>query len=125
MKSSNARFLVMGGQACVLYGAADFSRDLDLAIGMQPGDVQSITDALRALKAEKIFFPPLEAQSLARGHACHYRCFAPGVEELRIDLMATMRGCDPFEREADCIYWAPLRAELEMWRRQRLQRKQE
>jgi hypothetical protein len=27
---SGVRYLLMGGQACVLYGAAEFSRDLDL-----------------------------------------------------------------------------------------------
>lgn len=29
--------LLMGGQACVLYGAAEFSRDLDLALLLDPG----------------------------------------------------------------------------------------
>jgi len=28
--------LLMGGQACVLYGAAEFSRDLDLALLPDP-----------------------------------------------------------------------------------------
>jgi hypothetical protein len=28
------RYLLMGGQACILYGAAEFSRDLDIAIAI-------------------------------------------------------------------------------------------
>ena len=27
----------------------------------------------------------------ARGHAIHFRCHAPGVEELRVDLMSKLR----------------------------------
>jgi hypothetical protein len=30
IRRSGARTLLMGGQACVFYGAAEFSRDLDL-----------------------------------------------------------------------------------------------
>jgi len=31
LSTRQVRYLLMGGQACVLYGAAEFSRDLDLA----------------------------------------------------------------------------------------------
>jgi hypothetical protein len=32
MREHRVRALLMGGQACVLYGAAEFSRDTDFAI---------------------------------------------------------------------------------------------
>jgi len=32
MRTHRVRALLMGGQACVFYGAAEFSRDTDLAI---------------------------------------------------------------------------------------------
>jgi len=32
MRARRVRALLMGGQACVFYGAAEFSRDTDLAI---------------------------------------------------------------------------------------------
>ena len=32
MRAHHVRALLMGGQACVFYGAAEFSRDTDLAI---------------------------------------------------------------------------------------------
>ncbi len=32
MRSNGVRALLMGGQACVFYGAAEFSRDTDLAV---------------------------------------------------------------------------------------------
>lgn len=97
VKSSNARFLVMGGQACVLYGAAEFSRDLDLTIGIDPKNVQAVGNALKHLKAEQILVPGFDIAALDRGHACHFRCRLSGIENLRIDLMSRMRGCSDFE----------------------------
>jgi hypothetical protein len=32
MRKHGVRCLLMGGQACVFYGAAEFSRDIDLAL---------------------------------------------------------------------------------------------
>jgi hypothetical protein len=40
----------------------------------------------------------MSAEVLARGHACHFRCGAEGVEGLRIDVMSVLPGCDPFDR---------------------------
>ena len=88
----------MGGQACILYGGAEFSRDIDFAIAASPADLKQLKRALRELKADPIFLPPLSATVLRRGHACHFRCQAPGVEGLRIDVMGRMRGADPFHR---------------------------
>ncbi|HEY2290168.1 MAG TPA: hypothetical protein VGM86_05635 [Thermoanaerobaculia bacterium] len=40
--------LLMGGQACVLYGAAEFSRDLDLALLPDPAKVPQQRRRLRS-----------------------------------------------------------------------------
>ena len=93
----SAQFLLMGGQACILYGAAEFSRDLDLSVDIDERSLDSVSVALKELQAETIFVPPLEAAALSRGHACHFRCHTPGAEGLRIDIMSRMRGCDDFE----------------------------
>jgi hypothetical protein len=37
--------LLMGGQACVLYGAAEFSRDLDLALLPDPANLDRLEAA--------------------------------------------------------------------------------
>jgi hypothetical protein len=92
------RALLMGGQACILYGGAEFSRDIDFAVAVSAGNLARLRRALRRLRAEPIFFPPLSAGALRRGHACHFRCRASGVEGLRIDVMHRMRGADPFGR---------------------------
>jgi hypothetical protein len=92
------RSLLMGGQACVLYGAAEFSRDTDLAILASPDNLARLRQALDDLQAEAIAVPPLELRYLRRGHAVHVRCRHPEAAGLRVDLMTRMRGVAPFSR---------------------------
>ena len=86
----------MGGQACVFYGAAEFSRDVDFAILAEPENLRRLQAALDELGAEVIAIPAFEESFLHRGLAIHFRCQAPGVEGLRVDVMTVMRGVDPF-----------------------------
>ena len=71
------RALLMGGQACVFYGAAEFSRDTDLAVLAEPDNLDRLRAALADLQAENIAVPPLELGYLLRGHAVHFRCRHP------------------------------------------------
>lgn len=86
----------MGGQACVLYGAAQFSRDIDLAVLADASNLERLHLALAELQADTIAIPGFEARYLDRGLAVHFRCHHPDVEGLRIDLMSRMRGVDAF-----------------------------
>lgn len=52
----------MGGQACVLYGGAEFSRDTNLAIRSSEENLVRLREALRELQAETIAVPPLELE---------------------------------------------------------------
>ncbi len=97
-RKCNVRFLLMGGQACILYGGAEFSRDLDLSVSVDDANFEALKNALDILGAQTVFFPELSADVLRRGHACHFRCAAKGVEGLRIDIMNTMRGCADFDK---------------------------
>jgi predicted nucleotidyltransferase len=96
MRRHGVRCLLMGGQACVFYGAAEFSRDVDFAILGEPENLRRLQAALHELKAEVIAIPAFEESYLHRGLAIHFRCQAPGVEGLRVDVMTVMRGVDPF-----------------------------
>jgi len=87
----------MGGQACVLYGAAEFSRDVDLAVVAQPDDLARLRLALGELEAGVIAIPPFDVDYLDRGHAVHFRCAREDVRGLRIDIMSRMRGVDSFQ----------------------------
>jgi hypothetical protein len=86
----------MGGQACVFYGAAEFSRDVDIAVLAEPENLQKLQNALDALKAEVIAVPPFDEAFLQIGLAVHFRCHAAGAEGMRVDVMTKMRGVDPF-----------------------------
>lgn len=88
----------MGGQACVFYGAAEFSRDTDLAILASSENLARLKKALRDLQAEVIAVPPFEAKYLRKGHAIHFRCHHPEAIGMRVDVMTKMRGVDPFSK---------------------------
>ena len=97
MRKSGARTLLMGGQACVFYGAAEFSRDLDLLILADTANFERIRSALTDLDAKPIAVPPFDAGFLSRGHAVHFRCQRDDVKDLRIDLMSVLRTGEHFE----------------------------
>lgn len=87
----------MGGQACVFYGAAEFSRDLDLLVLADHTNVETLRQAMVFLEAATIAVPQLERQFLDRGHAVHFRCQREDVKGLRIDVMSKLRDGDGFE----------------------------
>jgi hypothetical protein len=87
----------MGGQACVLYGAAQFSRDVDLAILADAANLERLRAALRELQAENVAVPPLALDYLVRGHGIHFRCGHPDAARIRLDVMARMRGVENFD----------------------------
>lgn len=88
----------MGGQACVFYGAAEFSRDVDFAILADAANLLRLRRALRELQAEPIAVPPFEAKYLRGGHSIHFRCRHPQAMRMRVDVMSRMRGVDAFAK---------------------------
>ncbi|MEW6039904.1 MAG: hypothetical protein AB1633_00085 [Elusimicrobiota bacterium] len=97
-KKAGVRCLLIDGQACIIYGAAEFSRDSDFVIVCNSENLRKLKKALRLLKAKNIYVPQLKKDFLDRGHACHFRCYAKAVKNLRIDIMSKLRGCDNFEK---------------------------
>ena len=57
MRTHRVRALLMGGQACVFYGAAEFSRDTDFAILASPANLARLKRALADLQADLIAVP--------------------------------------------------------------------
>jgi len=86
----------MGGQACVFYGAAQVSKDVDFVVLADDQNLSRLQAALDQLHAVRIAVPPFDPNILNRGHAVHFRCAAGGTEGLRIDVMTRMRGVDDF-----------------------------
>jgi len=95
IQTHGVRALVMGGQACVLYGAAQVSKDLDFLLLHDPDNLAALRAALAAMRAERIAVPPFNETVLRDGLAVHFRCHAPDVSGLRIDVMTHLRQpCD-------------------------------
>jgi hypothetical protein len=96
MRAHRVRALLMGGQACVFYGAAEFSRDTDFAVLADAANLARLRKALAELQAEPIAVPPFALKNLRRGHAIHFRCQHPEALRMRVDVMSKMRGVDAF-----------------------------
>ncbi len=96
-RNCEVRALLMGGQACVFYGAAEFSRDTDFAIAADTANLDRLGAAMNELQAAVIAVPPLTLEHLRRGHAVHFRCRHPEAAGLRVDLMSRMRGVAEFD----------------------------
>jgi len=95
-RKNGVQTLLMGGQACVFYGAAQVSKDVDLALLPEAANIERLRAALKELAAERIAVPPFDPALFDRGHAIHFRCHAPGVEGLRVDLMSKLRLLEGF-----------------------------
>jgi len=87
----------MGGQACVFYGAAEFSRDCDIVFVADQDNLNRLNAALGELQARCIAIPPMDWSYLDRGHAIHFRCDHPEAAGIRLDVMTKMRSCGDFE----------------------------
>ncbi|HTO94609.1 MAG TPA: hypothetical protein VMM80_09535 [Bacteroidota bacterium] len=97
LSSHNVRSLLIGGQACIFYGGAEFSRDADIAVLTSADNIHRLERALVELQAESIAVPPFAVEYLLRGHAVHFRSAHPDAAGMRIDVIAVMRGVDSFE----------------------------
>ena len=82
----------------MFYGAAEFSRDTDLAILANSENLAKLKNALEDLQATVIAVPPFEAEYLRKGHAVHFRCHHPEALSMRVDVMTKMRGVDSFQK---------------------------
>ena len=96
MDSHGVEALLMGGQAYILYGAAEFSRDADFAVLASRENFDRLRRTLDELQADVIAVPPFDPDYLERGHAVHFRCAHPEARGFRIDVMTRIRGVNPF-----------------------------
>ena len=98
MRTNGVRCLLIGGQACVLYGGAEFSRDTDLVVSDDPANLECLQSAFDELEAKRIAVPPFEKSHLDLGLAVHFRCQHHDAENMRIDVMTKLRGVDVFDK---------------------------
>lgn len=96
LKLHDVKCLLMGGQACVFYGAAEFSRDTDVALLASTENLNKLKQATEELEAELVAVPKLNIDYLKKGHAIHFRCNHPEADGMRLDVMSVMRGLPGF-----------------------------
>lgn len=96
IRKHGVKALLMGGQACVFYGAAEFSRDADIVLLADAENIRRLRAALEELEATQVFVPSLDEAALQRGHGVHFRCGIPAADRVRLDVMAKLRGVAPF-----------------------------
>ena len=87
----------MGGQACVLYGAAEFSRDTDIVVVADADNLRRLQAAVNDLQAEWIAVPPFERRFLEAEHVVHFRCRLPEADGICLDVMSKVRGLPDFD----------------------------
>lgn len=97
MQTSGTRTLLMGGQACVFYGAAQVSKDVDFLVLADSANFENLHLALNSLNASRIAVPRFDPALLARGHAVHFRCVGGVSAGLRIDIMTKLRDLPDFK----------------------------
>ena len=66
-------YLLISGQASILYGAATFSEDIDLWVNPTQPNVTNLVGSLAACRARVYkLTPPLELRYFRRGHGFHF-----------------------------------------------------
>ncbi|MBI4615944.1 MAG: hypothetical protein HY720_20170 [Planctomycetes bacterium] len=83
LERRGAEYLLISGQASVLYGGATFSEDFDLWVRPTKRNIEGTVRALRDVGARVYkLTPPLEPRHWRAGHAFHFR-----VTDAFVDLM--------------------------------------
>ena len=81
-------YLLISGQATVLYGAATFSEDIDLWIHPTPEHCERFLRALRACGARySKLTPPFILEHLLRGHGFHFVLPMSPEDDAYLDVM--------------------------------------
>lgn len=86
LERERVQYLLISGQAAVLYGAAVFSEDIDLWVEPSEANLRAFTDTLHSLGACYYkLTPPLRSEFAQRGHGFHF--ILPGEELNYLDVM--------------------------------------
>lgn len=104
----------------MLYGAAEFSRDLDLALLPDPANLDRLEAALAEMDAEVIAVLPLSLKHLDEGLAVHFRPAAPRLASGRPPSRYTAvyhQGATSFRLQAFRLLAPQPRKQVSSWRR--------
>ena len=90
LSDRGVEYLLISGQATVLYGAATFSEDIDLWINPTSENRDRFSAALRNCRARFYKLTPrLTVENLSRGHGFHFVLPGVKVSEVFLDVMGS------------------------------------
>lgn len=88
LKICKVQYLLISGQAAILYGAATFSEDIDIWLRPSTDNANRFVNALRACGARYYkITPPLASLYLLKGHGFHFLIPSVGKSDLFLDVM--------------------------------------
>jgi hypothetical protein len=94
---ARVRYLLIGGQAAVHYGAQFFTEDHDLWIAPQSENVRRFLQVLASIGARVYkLTPPLTQRNLRAGHGFHFLLGRQGGAPVYLDVMGRPPDAPPF-----------------------------
>lgn len=91
-------YLLISGQASVIYGAATFSEDVDIWIRPTAQNIQRLTSALKLCRARVYkLTPPLDLRFFLYGHGFHFT-IPSNSSEIYLDVMGKPPRTSSFSR---------------------------
>ena len=88
LKTCKVQYLLISGQAAILYGAAAFSEDIDIWLRPSADNASLFITALRTCGARYYkITPPLTPLYLLKGHGFHFLIPSGGKSDLFLDVM--------------------------------------
>lgn len=70
--AARVRYLIIGGQAAIIYGASQITKDADFWVEPTRRNFAALEKALISLNARLRFLPPLDIKYLRKGHGIHF-----------------------------------------------------
>ena len=105
LEERGVAYLLISGQATVLYGASMFSEDIDLWLQPTTENVERFVSALRKSQARYYkLTPALNVQNLARGHGFHFIIPDEGGEAF-LDIMGQPPRVGDFATSFQKVRW--------------------
>jgi hypothetical protein len=131
LEEHRVAYLLISGQATILYGAATFSEDIDLWVEPSAANARRLRAALATTGARYYkLTPPLQSVYLKSGHGFHFCIGDDAAEEFFLDVLgkpprvrsfaAAVRRCSRFSTEWGTIPTVGLRDLVELKKTQRL-----
>ena len=100
LNQTNIKYMLISGQATILYGAATFSEDIDLWVSPETKNWQKFIQCLRksGAKAYKVT-PPLKPEFIQKGHGFHFEFSATNKEAgWFLDVMGVVPRVGTFQK---------------------------